>query len=140
MENTKKVTALKGAEETLEARAEELRNLQIQKAALSAQIVKAEEALVPLLGKLPSEGTRHFDIGGFDVVVTTRLTRRLDQRKAAIVDLPEEIVQRVLPATHKLVVRELKWLHDNNNAAYRKVRRTFKTVAGKPGIKFKALK
>jgi len=48
----------------------------------------------------------------------------------------QKISGSVFPVRVKMSVRELNWLQENDNDAYRKVRATFKTASAKPSIKF----
>jgi len=98
---------------------------------------KAKEELLPLLGRLPSEGTRRIQVHDKVVVVQTRLTRRLDAHKAELArrKLPTEVANRVLPITYKLSVRDLRYLEEHNHTQYNIVRKAFTATKATPSIK-----
>jgi len=113
------------------------------KKAVASEIKLLETAVVADVcaqGELPDEGTVHRTVGSIPVTVVCRLRRTLDQIKAAKVFdiLPIEVAKRVLPVTHKLVLRELRYLSANDSAAYRKVARTFTAVRTTPTVTFDA--
>ena len=98
---------------------------------------KAKEELLPLLGRIPSEGTKRVPVNDKVVVVQTRLTRRLDAHKAerARRKLPNEVANRVLPVTYKLSLRDLRYLEKNNPTQYAIVRKAFTATKATPSIK-----
>lgn len=132
-----------GVPTTVTKRAVHLRHLYAMKKAVASEIKLLETAVVADVcaqGELPDEGTVHRTVGSIPVTVVCRLRRTLDQIKAAKVFdiLPIEVAKRVLPVTHKLVLRELRYLSANDSAAYRKVARTFTAVRTTPTVTFDA--
>jgi len=135
-QNKQKVVEIAGQKDSLLTKANTLRQLYEERKAIAAEVAVAEQELLPLLGKMTSEGVNHVTVGDYDVAVTTKITRKLDARKVATVDITEDVRKRVFPVTVKLSLRELNWLQENDNDTYRKVRATFKTASAKPSIKF----
>ena len=104
---------------------------------LKEQLSKVEDEIVAMMGRLPSEGTTHKQVGAYKVTVATRLNRRLKEDKVAnvIEQLPHEVSRRLLPVKHSLSVRELKFLEKNDHDLYRLARTLFTATAGKPTLK-----
>jgi len=138
MNTKRKVVALQNTVDAATAAVTRYEAALAAKKSIDAELAEAREALVPLLGRLPSEGTRRVELGGRKLVVRTRLNRRLNKDKVqrAVEALPEHVSARVLPVTRKLSLRELHWLEDNDNAAYKIVRGAFTVSRGAPSIEF----
>jgi len=100
-----------------------------------AQLKSRRQAVVtelePLLGTLPKEGTSHVVVGKHRLTIKTRMNRRIDQMKAAraVEALRPDIAARALPVTHKLSIRELRYLKLNDRKSYAVVRKVFTETA-----------
>jgi len=134
--NTKRVVRIGSGQQTLAALVETYSEAAAGYAKAKKVLADTKKALLPLLGRLPAEGTTHVVVGNHVVVVRTRLTRTIDATKLSKVIglLPSHVAERVLPVTRKLSLRELRFLEDNDPANYKLVRGAFTATKATPTI------
>lgn len=104
--------------------------------------LRAENALLAIVGELPSEGTRRFEDGELVAVVTASITRKVDSDKLTAIapQIPEAIGKRLIRWKPELVTTELRYLQANEPELYGIVAQAIEAKPAKPSIRVEAVK
>lgn len=104
--------------------------------------VSAENRVLDMLGDLPQEGTTRHEDGGYIAVVTTSIRRAVDADKLAGIatQIPEAIGKRLIRWKPELVMRELRYLQENEPELYGVVAAAIEAKPAKPSIRIEHTK
>lgn len=106
-------------------------------AAANAARLEAEQAVLALVGELPTEGTTRKDAGALACVITTSIRRKVDADKLTEIaaQIPEEIGKRLIKWKPDLVTAELRYLQNNERELYAVVAQAIEAKPAKPAIR-----
>lgn len=121
----------------IEAAAQRLEAAKAAEIRAIAQRMAAEDALLSMVGDLPTEGSSKFDAGQLRVTITTSLRRKIDPERLAQIapSIPEAIGKRLIKWEPALVLRELRYIESNDPELYTILAYAFEAKPGKPAIK-----
>jgi hypothetical protein len=113
-----------------------------REAKANADRLAAEASIVALMGPLPAEGTTRIDADGFTVAVATSMRRTVDAEALSQIapKIPEAIGKRLLRWKPELVLRELRYLQDNEPELYAVIAEAITTAPAKPAVRVEPIK
>jgi hypothetical protein len=99
--------------------------------------IKAEEALIALIGEVPDEGSKSVDIDGHKVTLSQRVSRKLDERQWVLIrdEIPEGLSPVSIVETYKLDDAGCRWIRDNEPGLWKLLSKAITEKPMKVGVK-----
>jgi hypothetical protein len=99
--------------------------------------IKAEEALIALIGEVPEEGSNSVDIDGHKVTLSQRVSRKLDERQWVLIrdEIPEGLSPVSIVETYKLDDAGCRWIRDNEPGLWKLLSKAITEKPMKVGVK-----
>jgi hypothetical protein len=99
--------------------------------------IKAEEALIALIGDVPDEGSKSVDIDGHKVTLSQRVSRKLDERQWVLIrdEIPEGLSPVSIVETYKLDDAGCRWIRENEPGLWKLLSKAITEKPMKVGVK-----
>jgi len=119
-----------------------LDNARAAEADASLARLQAEQALLDLVGELPTEGTTRRGDGELVAVIQTGVRRKVDADVLARIapSIPEAIGKRLLRWKPDLVTSELRYVQNNEPEIYAVLSEAITVTPAKPSIRIETVK